>query len=73
MSVGDGARVGPGAALLRGVTVGAGAVVGAHAVVSADVAPGAAVGGVPAAVPRPVRAVSRPQPAPRAPGAPGPR
>jgi acetyltransferase-like isoleucine patch superfamily enzyme len=46
--VGPGARVGHGASLLRGVTVGAHAEVGEHAVVTADVAPGAAVGGVPA-------------------------
>jgi acetyltransferase-like isoleucine patch superfamily enzyme len=48
--VGDDVRIGPGAAVLRGVSVGAGAQVGAHAVVTRDVAPGARVEGVPAAV-----------------------
>jgi acetyltransferase-like isoleucine patch superfamily enzyme len=41
-----------GACVLRGVTVGAGARVLAHAVVTRDVAPGATVGGAPAATRR---------------------
>jgi acetyltransferase-like isoleucine patch superfamily enzyme len=51
LAIGDDVRIGPGAALLPGVTVGAGAAIGAHAVVTADVAPGAAVQGVPAQAP----------------------
>lgn len=46
--VGERARIGLGSGVLRGVTVGAGAIVGPHAVVTRDVAPGGAVGGVPA-------------------------
>lgn len=46
--IGERARIGLGSGVLRGVTVGAGAIVGPHAVVTRDVAPGAAVGGVPA-------------------------
>jgi acetyltransferase-like isoleucine patch superfamily enzyme len=55
VAVGDGVRIGPSAAVLPGVTVGAGATIGAHAVVTADVAPGAAVQGVPAQPPSPTR------------------
>jgi acetyltransferase-like isoleucine patch superfamily enzyme len=51
VAIGDGVRIGPGAAVLPGVTVGAGAAIGAHAVVTTDVAPGAAVQGVPASAP----------------------
>jgi serine acetyltransferase len=60
VAVGDDVRIGPGAALLRGVTIGAGATVGAHAVVTHDVAPGAAVQGVPAAAPPLSRRPPRP-------------
>jgi acetyltransferase-like isoleucine patch superfamily enzyme len=58
VSVGDGVRIGPSAAILPGVTVGGGATVGAHAVVTADVAPGAAVQGVPAKATSGMRVVS---------------
>jgi sugar O-acyltransferase (sialic acid O-acetyltransferase NeuD family) len=48
--IGAGAFIGAGAVVLPGVTVGAGAIVGAGASVTRDVAPGALVMGVPAAV-----------------------
>jgi acetyltransferase-like isoleucine patch superfamily enzyme len=71
VAVGEGVRVGPGAAVLRGVTVGDGATVAAHAVVTHDVAPGAAVQGVPAAMPPPVS--PRPRRPPHAGGGRAPR
>ena len=57
--IGERARIGLGSGVLRGVTVGAGATVGPHAVVTRDVAPGASVGGVPAAA-RGARCLSGP-------------
>ncbi len=50
VELGDGCDIGVGAVILPGVRVGAGAMVGAGAVVSRDVAEGAVVAGVPAAV-----------------------
>lgn len=47
-TIGDFVVIGSGAKVLGGLTIGDGAVVGANAVVVGDVAPGAAVGGVPA-------------------------
>ena len=48
VAIGEGAVLGPAAIVLRGRSVGAGAHVEARAVVTRDVAPGAAVAGVPA-------------------------
>ncbi len=47
-TLGDGVIVGAGAKILGAITIGAGARIGANAVVVADVAPGAAMVGVPA-------------------------
>jgi acetyltransferase-like isoleucine patch superfamily enzyme len=49
VSIGRGVFIGIGAVILKGVSIGEDAVVGAGSVVTRDVAPGAVVGGNPAA------------------------